>query len=377
MKKKSIVLLTAIVAVCGFAVFRRVTTKETFATQISDPVVETVRPDTGNIRSETALIGTVENSDTIYVYAKAGGDITSLNITAGDYVQAGDAICTIDTKMTDSAKASLDQAQLSLQQAQSNLSREQPLYEAGDVSAAEYDTYKNAVSTAEVQYESAKSAYDTQMEYANVTAKISGRVELCNVEVNDSVNAGTLLCVISGDGAKQVSFSVTERIKNVIETGDSIRIEKDDDEISGSITEVSTMADSTTGLYTVKATVDDEAKGEILSTGSMVKLYVVSTKADNVLRVPKDCVYEENNESYVYTCTDNILSKVTVETGAEDDDYIEIKDGLNASCDVVSTWSSELGDGVKVRIKQTDAEANAAGAAEESSESAADAAAEQ
>ncbi len=376
MKKRSIVLLTAIVAVCGFAVFRRVTTKETFAMEISDPVVETVRPDVGNISSETALIGTVENSDTIYVYAKAGGDITSLNIAAGDYVNAGDAICSIDTKMVDSAKASLDQAQLSLQQAQSNLSREQPLYEAGDISAAEYDTYRNAVSTAQVQYDSAKSAYTTQMEYANVTAKISGRVELCNVEVNDSVNAGTLLCVISGDGAKQISFSVTERIRNTISTGDSIRIEKDDDSINASIIETSSMADSQTGLYTVKATVDDEDKAVLLSTGSMVKLYVVSSRADNVLRVPKDCVYEENGESYVYTCTDNILSKVTVGTGVENDDYIEIKDGLNAGCDVVSTWSSELGDGVRVRIKQT-AEENASGAAEESSEGAADAAAEQ
>ena len=357
MKKRSMVVTGLIVLVLGAAVYRKLSNQEVFAQGVSAPIVEVINPGLSGISSETSLIGSIENSDTVYVYAKVGGDVTSLNVSAGDMVKAGDTICTIDTKQVAGAKSSVESAQINLQKAQQDLSRMQPLFATGDISAAEYEAYVNALRSAEVQYQSSKTSYDTQQEYANVKAKIDGMIEIVNIKANDTVNAGNQLCVITGNGHKVVSFSVTERIRNGLNTGDAIRVEKEGRTFTGHITEISTMAEDSTGLYTVKADLLDGDAATVssdisaLPTGSKVKLYVVSSHAENVLTLPKDCIYSESAGSFVYVSRDHILSKVKVVTGIEDENNVQILSGVDAKDQVVSTWSSELSDGTEVRIK--------------------------
>ncbi len=52
-----------------------------------------------------------------------------------------------------------------------------------------------------LQYESAKIAYENQMEFSHVTSPISGRVEQLNVEVHDTVGNSNQLCVIAETAA--------------------------------------------------------------------------------------------------------------------------------------------------------------------------------
>ena len=59
----------------------------------------------------------------------------------------------------------MDSASVSLSEAQSNLSRMQILYNSGDLSDQEYEQYSNQVKSARLQYESAKLAYEKQVEY--------------------------------------------------------------------------------------------------------------------------------------------------------------------------------------------------------------------
>ena len=352
MKKSTVIILAAVAAVIGFAVFRRMNQSKPFAAGQSLPVVETVNPVYGKISNETALIGTIMPSDSVAVTAKAGGDVTGVFVKAGDTVNAGDLICTIDTKQVSSAKTTLDNARLSLKSAQDTLSREKLLYDAGDLSQQDYDNYVNQAEKAKVSFESAQTAYQTQMDYANVRAKISGVVEQCSIEVNDSLNAGASICVITGAGAREVHFSVTERIRGALAVGDELKVQKNDDTYTANITEVSTMANSSTGLYEIKAAFN-ETSGDVsaFSNGSMAKIRVVSSHADNVMILPKDCIYSESAGDFVYTVTDHVLKKVQVKTGMEDPENIEITDGLTTDDVVCSTWSSELDDGTKVRLK--------------------------
>ena len=82
---------------------------------------ETEKPQTGDISLMTSLLGKIEPSDVVYLYPKASGDVTEVNVKAGDIVNEGDVICRIDTKLVETAKASLDAAVLQLSQAQTAL----------------------------------------------------------------------------------------------------------------------------------------------------------------------------------------------------------------------------------------------------------------
>lgn len=346
-----------VTGMCAVIILARALHREPFAEGVADPVVETAYPETGDIRLTAGLTGEVEPEQVVYVCAKAGGDVTQVQVSAGDAVQAGQQLCTIDTRQVESAKSSLDSAELALRQAEEELSRQSVLYAGGGISDQAYQQYQDSVESARISYESAKNNYDNQVSYSQVTSPISGVVEMVEAEAYDSVSQGSLLCVISGEGGKTVSFSVSERIRGYLKEGDSITVEKDQQEYEGVISEVSTMADPETGLFQAKAALTGTFGEAELPTGSMVKVFVTSESAENVLTVPVDAVYYEGGLAYVYLYDEasSSLKKQQVETGLDDSSRIEVKSGVSASDQVVTTWSSELYDGAPVRLKETGA----------------------
>ncbi|MGN0157649.1 MAG: efflux RND transporter periplasmic adaptor subunit [Brotaphodocola sp.] len=352
MKKTVIIGSVIVIAACAL-ILPKLLTKKPFAEAVADPVVEVTQPEIRDIRLTTGLVGKVEPEEVVYVYPKAAGEVKEVYVKPGELVEEGQTLCVLDTKQVDGAKSSLDSAELALKQAQDELSRQSVLYAGGGISQQAYEQYQNNVKSAQIAYDNAKVNYDNQISYSQIQAPISGIVEICNIEVFDQVSQGNLLCVISGQGAKMVSFSVTERIRNYLREGDQIVVEKDRENYDGEVTEVSSMADSSTGLFKVKARLDNNLDETKLPTGSMVKLYVISEKVDGVIAVPVDSVYYDGGLPYVYTYDpeNQCLHKIQVEVGLYDSDWIEVKSGIDLDVQVLTTWSSELYEGTKVRLK--------------------------
>lgn len=323
------------------------------AQESSVSVVKAAVPETGDLSLTTSLTGTVEASDVVYVYAKAAGDVTSVLVKAGDMVNQGDVLLEIDTEQVDSARNSMESAQVNLEEAQSNLNRMQILYQGGDLSDQEYEQYTTAVKSAQLQYESAKMAYEKQVEYSTVTAPISGKIESFDVEVYDRVSSNEQLCVIAGEGESRITFYVTQRMMQNLSEGDSIEVGKNGVTYSGRITEISSMVDSDSGLFKVKAEAENTDE---IPIGSTVKLSLVTEKAEHAMLVPVDAIYYSNSKAYVYLYKDGFARMQQVEVGLYDSDYAEIQSGLNADDIVVSTWSSNLYEGAEIRLYGEDSE---------------------
>lgn len=332
-------------------------------------VVRAEEPETGSIYLTTELTGTVEPDDVVHVYAKASGDITAVNVKAGDIVTKGQVLFTIDTEQVANAKNSVDSAQVNLQKAQSDLARMQILYDGGDLSEQEYEQYTNAVKTAQLQYNSAKTSYDQQVSYSSVTAPISGKVESCSAEVYDRANMNGELCVISGEGEKKVTFYVTQRMLENLAVGDSLTAEKSGNTYNAMIDEINTMVDDSTGMFKVEAQLTDTDNNA--ATGSTVKLTVTTGKAENVMTIPVDAVYYSGGKAYVYLYEDGKAKKASIEVGINDDDYVEVTDGLSADDLVVSTWSNNLYEGADIQLSgSNDSQAAPEGAGDQNSQAA-------
>lgn len=353
MKKRTIIIGAVVVVVLAAAILPRFFRKEQFGQAVSLPILSAQAPQIGNLELTTDLIGTIEPSDVVYIYPKASGDVVSVDVQAGDVVQQGQLICTIDTKQVDSAKNNMDTARLNLESARADFERMSLLYNSGGISSQEYEQYRNAYELAQVSYTSAQQAYQTQVEYSSITAPISGTVELADMEVHDTVSQSNLICVISGEGGKIVSFSVTERIRDYLNVGDPMAVEKDGKEYAGTIQEVSTMADTQTGLFQVKAALTEEGN---LPTGSSVKLSVISERTQDAMLVPVDAVYFEGGNSYLYTydLDEGVVHKIQVETGIYDSEQMEILSGITMDDLVVNTWSSELYDGAQAQYRDAE-----------------------
>lgn len=317
------------------------------AQQAEADIVSAEVPTRGNIYITTGLTGTLESSDVVYVYAKASGDVTDVKVKAGDMVEAGQVLFKIDTDQVDAAKNSLDSAAVSLSEAQSNLNRMKILYDGGDLSEQEYEQYTNKVRSAELQYNSAKLAYNKQVEYSTVTAPIAGRIESCDTEVFDRVSANSELCVISGEGNKKITFYVTQRMLENLNEGDSITVEKNGKAYEAKISAVNSMVDSATGLFKIEAQMEET---EEVATGMVVKLQVTTNKAEDAMLIPIDAVYYSGGEAYVYLYEDGTARTAKIEVGLTDSDCAEVLSGLSEDDLVIKTWSSNLYEGAKVRL---------------------------
>lgn len=323
---------------------------------VQEAIVETENPKISSITLKTELIGKIEPEDVVYIYLKIVGKVTELNVKAGDQVTKGQQLCVIESSAVDTSKNQMDTAKLALEQANEKLNRQTILYQGGGISEETYRQYQDAVTSAELSYRSAKTQYEDALSNSRITASLDGTVETVGVTLYNSVSSDKPVCVISGQGAKVVSFSVTDRIRKHLTEGESITVNQDGKEYTGSIYEISAMADSTTGLFPVKARLNQNADGEALTTGSMVELSVVSDQANQVLTVSADAVYQDEDQAFVYTYSDGIVHKTLVETGISDETVTEIRSGLTEKDQVLSTWSSDLYDGAQVQLarNQTD-----------------------
>lgn len=364
MKKAGKIIIGAIVlCALGGLVFTRLNKKEEPIEAVPDPTVQIQAPVAGNIELSTGLTGTVEPADQVSVIPKLAGEVLEVYVSQGQTVAKNQAMFKIDNKQLDAARISLDSASVSLQNAQTNLNRMQVLYDSGDISAQNYESAVNSVSLAQLQYDSAKLNYDTQAEYTVVKAPIAGTLDQFDIEAHDMVSSAAPAGVITGEGGKSVSFYVSERVRNGLSMGDVIDVEKNGTEYSGMITEIGSMVDAATGLFKVKAAMNE---ADALAAGTKVKLYVTDQKAENVMTIPVDCVSYSGGDAYVYTydSSTKTAKKKAVEEGLIDAEKVEITSGLSWDDQVIVTWTKELYDGAAVNVESADAEQTTAAESE-------------
>ena len=58
---------------------------------------------------------------------------------------------------------------------------------------------------------------------------------------------------------------------------------------------------------------------------------ITLSQNDNALVVPNGAVYDDNGQKFVYVLSGKELKAKDVSTGIENDDYIEIRTGLEAN----------------------------------------------
>lgn len=282
----------------------------------------------------------------------------------------------IETQANTVSKAdlALQQAKGALSDAQSGLSQvtsgKSQLESALETAKSQKDTLKDNLKTAQETYDitqdevypqtdatyaaqlaqagvGVKSAR-YQLDFYTVTAPISGQVETVSVEKDAMAAAGNVAFVISNKNSMTVTFQVAEKVKDQLQVGDAITVERGDETFGGTIIEVGTMAGAQTKLFQIKATIPGVS--DKLPSGVSVKVHATTQREEGDLIIPYDAVYFSAGDAYVYCVEDGKLVKTQVTVGLMNDTQVSIADGLTADSQVVTTWSSKLRDGAEVTI---------------------------
>ena len=335
------------------------------------------------ISTENKVSGQVsaDNASTILIASAA--KCTAVYKNAGDQVQAGEKICTLDLGSTlsgyNAARISYQAAVQSYQDqksildkqvsmAQDNVNNTKALFEIGAASQLEVDqaelNYENAVagrnsalSQLEAGIQNAKSgveqldtALDNVDANGNVLAPQSGTLVTMNAVEGSYISNSMPLVVIDGADQMKVTASVSEALVPKLTVGDKaeVSVSAADATFTATIRSVERAASMQTKLYTVVLTVPADVGG--LMSGMFADVTFRTDTAENTIVVPTEAILTSNHVQYVFVVEDGAAKYVEVTTGLTGSGVTEVTSGLTEGEQLVTVGQAYLSDGDPVRV---------------------------
>ena len=228
-----------------------------------------------------------------------------------------------------------------------------------------YETaLKNYQLATGLSYEDAEAAAEVQLKSANLTleqrakdlskykiyAPIGGVIESKNVSLYESPGMQSAAYTISNKEMMSVSFNATADGAAALSLGDTITVTKGGKDYQATIFEIDTKANESTGLFPVKAQLE-QVDGSILS-GVTVKVTASTAKAEDAMLIPVDLIYYDEGQAYVYTYQDGKAVRTDIETGMSTSETTVVESGLTKDSLLITTWHPDLADGVSVNLAE-------------------------
>ena len=349
---KAIAILI-VLSVLSFFIVRRIMKPKEEVEGKALPTVTCISMEKGDIAVKEELLGEISAKEQFRLLSKISGEVLEIDKENGSEVKKGERIALLDNqKQIDAAKYSLEQAKAQAEVARDSRDRLATLKESGDVSVQDFEAADAQAKAAEAQLKAAKLNYDTQVEFSEITAPSDGILQNSILVKGAFIPQGTQLATLMGAGSQQVLFSATEELVKNLSVGQSIMLEKGKESYPGTITEISSVLLPETGLFPVKAEVENTDFPE----GSKVKISLTKDSRSSVNILPLNVLYYENGEAFVYVFegtdgNEGLLRKKKVELGLSGEESAEILSGLSDRDKVVSSWNNEMFDGAKVRLQ--------------------------
>ena len=349
---KAIAILI-VLSVLSFFIVRRIMKPKEEVEGKALPTVTCISMEKGDIAVKEELLGQISAKEQFRLLSKISGEVLEIDKENGSEVKKGERIALLDNqKQIDAAKYSLEQAKAQAKVTRDSRDRLATLKESGDISVQDFEAADAQAKAAEAQVKAAKLNYDTQVEFSEITAPSDGILQNSILVKGAFIPQGTQLATLMGAGTQQVLFSATEELVKNLSVGQSIMLEKGKESYPGTITEISSVLLPETGLFPVKAEVENTDFPE----GSKAKISLTKDSRSSVNILPLNVLYYENGEAYVYVFegtdgNEGLLRKKKVELGLSGEESAEILSGLSEEDKVVSSWNNEMFDGAKVRLQ--------------------------
>ena len=336
------------------------------ATLSQKPIQVTVNQSGNNSEGAYASAsGKLVAKNSVNVSTRMMGYITGMKAEVGQNVNAGQLLVSINS--TDiQAKGGQANAQISQAQANYNISKKDydrfsNLYKNQSASQKELDDMRARYEMAKAGLDAAnamKSEVNSQYRYTNITAPISGVITAKFAEQGDMASPGMPLLTIESPSTLQAQVLVSEQNITLINQGMPVKIilKSTNQEIAGTVSEISKSSANTGGQYMVKVNVSTSAN---LLSGMFVNVQFPFKNAGKVnqdfqesVMIPKSALVEKGQLTGVYTISSNNTAVLRwVKTGKDFGDQVEVLSGLNSKEPYIVSAQGKLYNGAKITTK--------------------------
>lgn len=325
-------------------------------------------------------LGTVLPSSDVLVTSRVDGQLQRLHFQEGQRVKAGDLLAEIDPRpfkaALDQARGTLAKDQAQLDNARKDLARYATLAQGNYIATQQYETQRALVRQYEGTVEADKAAVDSaalQLSYSRITAPVSGRLGLRNVDEGNMIKASDTSGIvrITEVSPCDVVFTLPEsQVPLVVQ---ALRAHEDDVDRRplpvqawdreqkhqldvGGLLSLDNQIDLSTGTVKLKARFPNTAGA--LYPNQFVNARLQVRVLQNAITVPASAVQLGSRGAYVYVAAKNDKGQdaVTVRPitpGITSNTLTVVEKGLEPGELVVVDGLDRLRDGIAVKIAAT------------------------
>ncbi|MBC8745707.1 MULTISPECIES: MdtA/MuxA family multidrug efflux RND transporter periplasmic adaptor subunit [Paraburkholderia] len=314
----------------------------------------------------TAL-GTVTPLATVTVLPQLSGVLQDVYFKEGQMVKKGDVLAQIDPRPYEislrNAEGTLVRDQALLATARLDLKRYQTLLAQDSIASQQVDTQASLVRQYEGTVKSDQANVDSfklDLVYARITAPVSGRVGLRQVDPGNYVTSGLTngIVVITQLDPISVVFTTSEdNLQQIIQhtqNGEQLSATAYDRSNThslevGSLKTMDNQIDTTTGTIKLRAIFENKDNG--LFPNQFVNTRLLVDTIRNAVIVPTSAVLNGSMGPFVYVVKpDNTVTVRPVKVGPVDGERSSIQSGLALGERVVIDGSDRLREGSKITI---------------------------
>jgi multidrug efflux system membrane fusion protein len=315
-------------------------------------------------------LGTVQAYNSVLVNARVSGLIQEIRFQEGQEVKQGDVLAVIDPRtfqaQYDQAVSKISQDTAQLESAKILLARDQDLLNKNVLDRQTYDTQKYLVAQlqATVQADLANAEMQkSQLDWTQVTAPISGRTGVKQVDVGNQVTVGgnsangaAAIVTINQIQPIFVAFTLPQQDLDQIrepllahKTLEVVALDRNNRTVlsRGKLSVVDNQIDTSTATVKLKAVfANDDYK---LWPGQFVNVRLLVTLLPDSVVVPSQAVQLGPDGPYVYVVgADHKAVLRNITTGATEDGMTLVKSGIKAGEMVVTDGQYRLQPGSEV-----------------------------
>lgn len=312
-------------------------------------------------------LGSVEAFNTVVVKSRIDGQLVQIAFREGQEVNKGDLLAVIDPRpyevQLSQTEATLYKDQSALKDAKLNQQRFMDLVKEGVIPQQQYDTQVSLAGQLEGAVRADQAQVDNvklNLVYTRITAPVSGRVGLRQVDIGNMVHAADAngLVVITQLQPIAVVFNLPEdNLQTVSQHMHKGQLQVDaysrDDQTklaSGKLLTIDNQIDPTTGTGKLKAVFDN--RDHSLWPNQFVNARLLLEVRKNNTVVPAAAIQRGPQGTYVFTVKpDKTAEMRNVTVAFSEGNYTAVTQGLNPGDTVVTDGQDKLHSGSNVEMR--------------------------
>ncbi len=350
-------------------------------------VVEVARVRAQDVQILVRSVGSLKAIDRVGIAPEMPGTVANIHFEENSEVEKGELLVELDTRKLELevqsaresletakaerelAKATVRRTKADVENRRSQFERDKELYESGITSEAQYIQSKTAFESAEAAVAEAEASLrragkrveaartmlkldQERLRDAFITAPFAGILGERLVSPGDYVEPGQPLVELVVMDPIEIAFSVPERYRGKIETGQQILFETPavpNRSFSGYTTYISPSADSATRSLKLKARLSNEES--VLQPGFFGAVRLILETHPDAAVIPESAIVPRGEEKFVYVVNNSVAHLRKIVPGEFFDASVEVLEGLQTGETVIIAGQQKVADGYPVKIR--------------------------